>query len=300
VEQTFHFHSMMLIGVTGFTKIQIIKSFCVMIKKFIRYSKLHGTKKTLIRSFREISRRLYGFTGERVIPTYKNDCFYAHFSIYNFAKEFIQNKVVFDAGCGTGYGTFYLVTHGANIAYGIDIAEDAIRFAKKTYRNPNLKFTQMSCENMNLKKQSFDVVFSSNVIEHLENYHAFLRSIKDVLKEDGTFILATPPLYTAELNDANPFHCTNMTVAEWIDILSIYFNNIETYRHFFKTDKTNKNGTPYILDFSNSPKNCIIDESDFYFEKVPVSSFREGIETLTAIFVLSSKKEIGVLADDKV
>src|SRR4030043_1547903 len=100
-----------------------------MIKKGIRYFKTHGLRKTLARSFLEISRRLDGkverslighsagmesryadvpYTGERVVPAYKNDCFYAHLSIYNFAKEFVKNKIVLDAGCGSGYGTYYL------------------------------------------------------------------------------------------------------------------------------------------------------------------------------------------------
>ena len=88
-----------------------------MILKTIRYLKAHGLRKTLARSFLELSRRLDSevdrpvtdynttavtlesqatdipYTGERVVPAYKNDCFYAHLSIYNFVKDFIENNM---------------------------------------------------------------------------------------------------------------------------------------------------------------------------------------------------------------
>jgi 2-polyprenyl-3-methyl-5-hydroxy-6-metoxy-1,4-benzoquinol methylase len=270
-------------------------------------------RKTLARSFLEISRRIdeevsivpvhkngidetiespqtdLSFTGERVLPTEKNDCFYAHLSLYEFAKDFIQNRVVVDAGCGVGYGTYYLAVNGAKAVYGVDISEGAIRFAKEHYRAPNLTYVQMDCENISYKQKFVDVIFSSNMIEHLDNYHAFLGATKDVLIDDGILILATPPLYGGEPVEDNPFHHTNLKVGEWIDILSSSFADIQTYRHFFRTDKKNNNGGPYILDFANAPEDCNINEKDFYFEKVPVSGYRTRTETLTALFVASNK-----------
>jgi len=285
-----------------------------LISKAIRYFQTHGLRKTLARTFLEISRRIdekvaypavipdkpietlesphidLPCTGERVLPTQKNDCFYAHLSLYNFAKDFIQNKVVVDAGCGVGYGTYYFAVNGAKAVYGVDISEEAIRFAKEHYRTPNLTYIQMDCENISYHQKFVDVIFSSNMIEHLENYHAFLKAIKDVLMDDGILILATPPLYGGEPVEDNPFHHTNLTVGEWIDILSGYFTNIETYGHFFMTGKKNKNGGPYVLDFANAPEDCTISEKDFYFEKVTASSYRMRTETLTALFVASGKK----------
>jgi 2-polyprenyl-3-methyl-5-hydroxy-6-metoxy-1,4-benzoquinol methylase len=280
-----------------------------MIRKVIKYYKNHGFRKTLARSFLELSKRLDSdvichstktttydniidlpYTGERVVSTHKNDCFYAHMSIYNFAQSFVQKKTVLDAGCGSGYGTYYLAAHGAKSVVGIDIGEEAVGFAKGNYIAPNLTYIQMDCEKINFDKKSFDVVFSSNMIEHLDNYKAFLKGVKDVLKNDGIFILATPPLYGSEPVEDNPFHHTNLKVGEWIDNLSGYWKNIETYCHLFKTEKKNKQGMPYVLDFANTPEDCMIDEKAFYFEKMPVPVYREGVETLTALFILSGKR----------
>jgi hypothetical protein len=88
----------------------------------------------------------------------------------------------------------------------------------------------------------------------------------------------------------NLLYYTNLTLGERIDILSGYYSNIETYRHFFKTDKENKHRALYVLDFANKPEDCTIDEKDFYFEKIPVSIYRKRTETLTALFVLSDKR----------
>src|SRR3954452_8252935 len=51
--------------------------------------------------------------GERVTPDEPDYCFKAHLSIYNFAKFFTFGKRVLDAGCGTGYGSHYLLENGA-------------------------------------------------------------------------------------------------------------------------------------------------------------------------------------------
>ena len=286
----------------------------LMLARALKYRKRYGIRKTLARSFLEISQRIDGqvlnslvnqsrpleiiegphagltYTGERVLPSQKNDCFYAHLSLYNFAKDLIQNKVVVDAGCGVGYGAYYLAVNGAKAVYGVDISEEAIRFAKEHYRAPNLNYIHMDCENISFDEKFVDVIFSSNMIEHLKNYDGFFKSVKDVLMDDGILILATPPLYGGEPVEDNPFHHTNLEVGEWIDILSAYFTDIQTYRHLFRTDKKNKNGNPYILDFANAPEDCCIDEKDFYFEQAPLSSYRMRTETLTALFVASNNR----------
>jgi SAM-dependent methyltransferase len=230
------------------------------------------------------------YTGERVISTHKNDCFYAHLSIYNFAKPFIQGKYVLDAGCGSGYGTYYLATQGAANITGIDIGEEAIKFATNCYKKDNLAYLRMDCEKIRFGPQSFDVVYSSNMIEHLDNYELFLDGVKNVIKDGGVFILATPPLYGTEPIGDNEFHHTNLKVSEWIEILAGHFGNIEAYRHFFKTEKKDRTGKPYILDFASAPEDCMIDESDFSFERVPLGKYSSAAGTITALFVLSGKR----------
>lgn len=45
-----------------------------------------------------------------------------------------------DVACGTGYGTKYLQHNGARETTGVDISDEAIRFATHNYTDKNLKF----------------------------------------------------------------------------------------------------------------------------------------------------------------
>ena len=45
---------------------------------------------------------------------------------------------------------------------------------------------------LKFKNNSFDLVISTEVIEHLENKYLFFKEIKRILKPNGTFIFSTP------------------------------------------------------------------------------------------------------------
>ena len=47
-----------------------------------------------------------------------------HFQRYRFASQFVKDKVVLDAGCGAGYGSWIMATEGgAREVIGIDYAK---------------------------------------------------------------------------------------------------------------------------------------------------------------------------------
>ena len=48
-----------------------------------------------------------------------------HIQRYEFALNYCGHKRVLDAGCGTGYGSYYLSINGASEVIGVDIAADA-------------------------------------------------------------------------------------------------------------------------------------------------------------------------------
>lgn len=73
-----------------------------------------------------------------------------------------------DAGCGSGYGTYYLSKNGANMIVGIDRSTIAIKYVKK-YKNQNIDFIQMDVCDLKFKDGSFDKVISFDVLEHLDD-----------------------------------------------------------------------------------------------------------------------------------
>ena len=154
--------------------------------------------------------RLAEFTGERIIPGQVDaDLLNEHLARYAFAARLARGKRVLDAGCGAGYGSAELARHALGVT-GADVSADALAFARENYRLPNLRFEQASAAALPHRDAAFDLVVAFEVIEHLEDWAAFLREVRRVLGPSGQFIVSTPnQLYYAESrrrSGPNPFH----------------------------------------------------------------------------------------------
>lgn len=96
-----------------------------------------------------------------------------------------------DLGCGNGYiaglmaGLGHSVTAVDSSAEGIGIAEEA---------HPEVRFMCVSLyeDLANMIGQDYDVIVSSDVIEHLYDPRLFLKNAYALLRPGGTIILTTP------------------------------------------------------------------------------------------------------------
>src|SRR5450755_4303785 len=85
------------------------------------------------------------FTGERLIPGEVDiDLLNEHMARYHFAVRLARAKRVLDAGCGAGYGSAELAGVAESVT-AIDIAPEAVEYARAHYPLPNLAFEQASC-----------------------------------------------------------------------------------------------------------------------------------------------------------
>lgn len=172
-------------------------------------------------------------TGERVIEpeSRQNDINYLrHMSAYAFALQFIKDKLVLEDGCGSGYGSYYLAANGAKKVVGIDVAADAIAYAKSKYRQENLEFVQMNSTELSFSDESFDAVTSFQVIEHINESNIFLSEMARVLKGGGTAIISTPNKQTYSPGTAvpeNPFHVKEFYLTEFRELLQRHFNEVD-------------------------------------------------------------------------
>jgi 2-polyprenyl-3-methyl-5-hydroxy-6-metoxy-1,4-benzoquinol methylase len=124
--------------------------------------------------------------GERVVHLRMDEGFYDHLSIYHFASQYCTGRTVLDAGSGTGYGAAYLADQGAERVYGIDISPKSIAFSQTHFQRPNLEFHVMNLAHISgFPHHSFDVITSSNALEHISNISAFLRSAWELLNPQG-------------------------------------------------------------------------------------------------------------------
>jgi SAM-dependent methyltransferase len=111
---------------------------------------------------------------------------------------------VLDAGCGLGQYSYYLVKKfGANVV-GVDVlrseVDRCVRFAR-AQRLGNLRFIEADLSSEDLSHvvaQSFDLVVSVDVMEHIRDDNAVFRNFAAVLRENGRVVISTP-----SSNDAN-------------------------------------------------------------------------------------------------
>jgi len=133
-----------------------------------------------------------------------------------------------DSGCGTGYGTDYAARYLQTDVVGYDVSNEAVEHCKATYTRDNLRFEHVSDFPLPFADHTFDLVFSSNVIEHVQAYESYLSEVRRILKPDGPFLVATPVVTVSGESD-HPYHCTNLTPEEWANILTSHFASIQGF-----------------------------------------------------------------------
>jgi ubiquinone/menaquinone biosynthesis C-methylase UbiE len=102
---------------------------------------------------------------------------------------------VLDAGCGSG-GTAVSIAEEVSFAVGLDVSprfSDAGTKLARERRIRNVAFTQGDGLKLPYASESFDVVLSHSVIEHLPEAPAYIAECARVLKPGGRFYLSTAP-----------------------------------------------------------------------------------------------------------
>lgn len=150
-----------------------------------------------------------------------------HFPRYEFAKKYCtKDSAVLDIASWTWYGSYEL-SHVAKDVIGIDVDKESIRIAQKKYIKENLKYIVWDGNHIDLPDWSIDLVVSFETIEHITEYHQFMKEVKRVLKPWWIFILSTPN-YLWEIY-RNIYHVSNFTTIHIVDLFSQYFSQYKIY-----------------------------------------------------------------------
>lgn len=97
-----------------------------------------------------------------------------------------------DLGCGNGYITGRLAARGYDVV-GIDASESGTRIASESY--PQTRFICALIDGALRERvalESFDLVISSDAIEHFYRPGDLLRAAVSLLKADGQVLVGTP------------------------------------------------------------------------------------------------------------
>ncbi len=95
-----------------------------------------------------------------------------------------------DVGCGTGEFTAALARASAR-AIGVDVAEAALERART--RHPGLAFRLVPFDGpLPFEESSFELVWASEVIEHIADTARWLSEVRRVLVPAGRLLVTTP------------------------------------------------------------------------------------------------------------
>jgi ubiquinone/menaquinone biosynthesis C-methylase UbiE len=98
---------------------------------------------------------------------------------------------VLDLGCGEGDFAAAAVEAGAGDVVGVDVAEAAVRRARG--RHPELRFEQVAPgDRLPLEDASVDLVWCSEVLEHVLDTARLLSEARRVLRTGGLLLATTP------------------------------------------------------------------------------------------------------------
>ncbi len=144
------------------------------------------------------------------------------YKAYVVAESLIQGDVL-EVGCGEGRG-IDLVLPKATSFTAVDKIESALVKLREKY--PTGKFLSMNIPPLAvLADNSFDVIITFQVIEHIENDTLFLKELQRVLKPGGTALVTTPNRKLSLTR--NPWHIREYVADELKQLAQKYFATVE-------------------------------------------------------------------------
>jgi 2-polyprenyl-3-methyl-5-hydroxy-6-metoxy-1,4-benzoquinol methylase len=180
-----------------------------------------------------VSARQMEYDGERLVPGDRRlrNLLVEDLAKFHFASRYAADKLILDAGCGAGQGTVCLARSGARYTVGIDIASEAVTFARSHFVEPNLAFGRMDAAWLGFQDRTFDMVTSIEVIEHLSEPEHYVVGMRRVLKDDGMLVLSTPNKLISSPTPGTlwPHHIHEFYLEELEALLRRYFSEVEMW-----------------------------------------------------------------------
>lgn len=162
-----------------------------------------------------------------VFPEVKNDLYQAHRAVYGFAGDRATDRVVLDAGCGTGYGSRELVAKGAARVIGVDRDSRMIAYASRRFGAPAIDFLVGDIEKP--IDTDWDVAVAAGTLPYVEDFEAAISS----LARGRSLVASVPPVvdeWSMAVDRVNRYADHHFYVLYWAALLDTAFGTVRCYR----------------------------------------------------------------------
>jgi len=164
----------------------------------------------------------YSGKGERQVSTTLDGIRPDHIGRYKFVCQFIdKDGIVFDCGCGVGYGSFILA-RGSRVSkiISVDNSPQAIEFANRYYRDSKIDYITGNIFSLDIANDYFDCIVSFEIVEHVDGI-TLVKLLYKKLKKGGLLIISTPNQKTQPFNKEKfNFHLRHYTPLEFSQLLT--------------------------------------------------------------------------------
>lgn len=152
--------------------------------------------------------------------------------MFKLVPKILKSSVLLDIGCAGGIHLKEYVKRGAE-CHGVDLSKNLINIAKK--ESPESEVKIGSIYKIPFKKNSFDIITASLVLDHVQEISKAIKEVKRVLKKQGIFIFTIPHPIGYMFRQQNPS------------------SFVPTYS-YYNTKKTNYNIVKEGLKFPGFPR----------------------------------------------
>ncbi len=173
--------------------------------------------------YRQIDKKKLGFFNAYVYARYQIEIKLVKQTLLHIDAKEIK---LLDIGCGDGVLIYLLkdcIKNKKLEFFGIDNSDLALKVAKK--KNPLVIFKKADVYELPFEENYFDLVISSDVIEHISNPKKMLSEIERVGKNNSYVIIGTPVRYRE--TPYGKLHIHEFYPKEFEKMLGDYFSNIK-------------------------------------------------------------------------
>ncbi|MBI2146842.1 class I SAM-dependent methyltransferase [Candidatus Woesearchaeota archaeon] len=137
-------------------------------------------------------------------------------------KYYLRNDMdIIDTGCGDGTLLNMLSLKGYSSLYGFEFSEEGVRKSQEQLPTAKKLFVGDLTKKETLPSEAFDVVISSEVLEHIEDYKTAVKNLCSFVKPGGRLFVTVPhSMKYWTIHDEFAHHCRRYEKGELEGLIS--------------------------------------------------------------------------------